>query len=202
MLTSTPLFFSLSDGSALCEFRWKTDRQGNFCERFDNLGGKQLLELVLHRINIPSSGNLHGFSQSIFTVHLCQVELTHKPQRLQPKTVSFSFSLIQSYSRHEIALFCFSLKSTTGPQKQHENDRNCPFPSHLLVWIQTIVWRISCLYIVHCKVFCAIWRVGAVWCGNFPFLALLLLHLCITSLFLNLLFSKSQSTLTIFSVPY
>ena len=47
--------------------------------------------------------------------------------------------------RHEIALFCFSLKSTTGPQKQHENDRNCPFPSHLLVWIQTIVWRISCL---------------------------------------------------------
>ena len=36
-------------------------------------------------------------------------------------------------ARHEIALFCFSLKSTTGPQKQHENDRNCPFPSHLLV---------------------------------------------------------------------
>ena len=51
------------------------------------------------------------------------------------------------FLRHEIALFCFSLKSTTGPQKQHENDRNCPFPSHLLVWIQTIVWRISCLFL-------------------------------------------------------
>ena len=55
-------------------------------------------------------------------------------------------TIIPSHTRHEIALFCFSLKSTTGPQKQHENDRNCPFPSHLLVWIQTIVWRISCLH--------------------------------------------------------
>ena len=62
----------------------------------------------------------------------------HRNLVLLSEFCAFSF-------RHEIALFCFSLKSTTGPQKQHENDRNCPFPSHLLVWIQTIVWRISCL---------------------------------------------------------